>query len=59
MNLELQLDVDLTQLIQIAEQLPEQKWDKLKSEVEQQSGKNVVTSLASNKFGVLLGAKIR
>ena len=34
--MELQLDIDFKQLVQIAKQLPKQKWDKLKSMVDQQ-----------------------
>ena len=34
--MELHLDINFKQLIEIAKQLPKQKWDMLKSEVERQ-----------------------
>lgn len=39
--MELHLDIDFKQLVQIAKQLPKQKWNKLKNEVEQQGKKTV------------------
>ena len=52
--MELQLDIDFKQLVQIAKQLPKQKWDKLKSEVEQQ--KKVAVTTNSDLENFLLGA---
>jgi hypothetical protein len=52
--MELQLDIDFKQLVQIAKQLPKQKWDKLKSEVEQQKQNTASTNSDLENF--LLGA---
>lgn len=48
--MELHLDIDFKQLIQIAKQLPKQKWDKLKSEVEQQKQKTTTTNSDLENF---------
>lgn len=48
--MELYLDIDFNQLVQIAKQLPKQKWDKLKSEVEQQRKKTVSKSSDLENF---------
>lgn len=52
--MELHLDIDFKQLVQIAKQLPKQKWDKLKSEVEQQ--KTIATTTKSDLENFLLNA---
>lgn len=52
--MELHLDIDFKQLVQIAKQLPKQKWDKLKSEVEQQ--KTVAKSTNADLENFLLNA---
>jgi hypothetical protein len=40
--MELHLDMNFSQLVQIAKQLPKQEWDKLKIQVEQQSTDNTI-----------------
>ncbi|MFC5284276.1 hypothetical protein [Pedobacter alpinus] len=51
--MELHLDIDFKQLVQIVKQLPKQKWEKLRSEVEQ--GKKTV-SKSSDLENFLLSA---
>jgi hypothetical protein len=52
--MEFHLDIDFKQLVQIAKQLPKQKWDKLKNEVDQK--KEVRVSNNSDLENFLLGA---
>lgn len=48
--MELHLDIDFKQLVQIVKQLPKQKWEKLRSEVEQQRKKTVSKSSDLENF---------